>query len=218
MDEIAVSATLRFDRTANEIVDGDGQRYEIGDFQTKLLVYRRRVEEWFLGHAERLAKEPHTDYAVLQIAMSQIEGIEEYRRGKDSSGKSKEFFRLGMRRIFDLTTADVPDDKLNTFYTEVRCGLFHDGFTKRGAVLVSRSYIKAIEFSDGFIKIHAPEFLKKVKAGFEAFLSDLSDENKAPEREKFLKVWDQHWNAGVEPTPAKPLPISPQSPSGSLPS
>ena len=44
-------------------------------------------------------------FVVLQIAMAQIEGIEQYYTGKSSENESAKFFIAGMKRIYPWLTA-----------------------------------------------------------------------------------------------------------------
>ena len=89
-------------------------------------------------------------FVVLQIATAQIEGIEQYRRGKSSRNRSQGFFCDGLKRIFSLTAKD--DTWLCEFYDLCRCGLLHDGMT-RGRVIIENDFPLPLEYKDNCILV-----------------------------------------------------------------
>jgi hypothetical protein len=94
-----------------------------GDIQTSALIYEDRVKGYFFDQARRLLTSPNSSnkdssefsvYTVLMIAISQIEGMQQYREGESSDAdrsrgirsKSSDFFVEGMTRIFNLESTD----------------------------------------------------------------------------------------------------------------
>ena len=58
-----------------------------------------------------MLKEHHdAGFVILQVALAQIEGIEQHRSGILSEGLSKKFFCARMKRIFSLP--DIYDEQL----------------------------------------------------------------------------------------------------------
>jgi hypothetical protein len=118
---------------------------------TRILVYEDMVKTWFLDIAKYLTIKNKVEingesidtneagFLIIQIAISYIEGNQQYREGKESKGNSKKFFRLGMMRIFKLRKSE----QIDKFYDQVRCGLFHDGMTKK-MVTISGEYLNPI--------------------------------------------------------------------------
>src|SRR3990170_2990231 len=145
MDEIAIS--LNFKRYSNRpgfVLDFRTKReYPAQDVETKILVYEDRVTGWFLQYGQMLQEQHDAGFVVLQVALAQIECIEQYRRGVSSEKQSGEFFCSGIKRVFSLTDADDPG--LKNFYRLVRCGLFHDGVT-RARVEIENRFDRALEF------------------------------------------------------------------------
>lgn len=167
---------------------------------TRILVYEDMVKTWFLQVAKYLSlknkvkinKNEEFDtneagFVILQIATSYIEGNQQYREGKSGNRGSMDTFRRGIKRIFNLKHKNSLIDK---FYEQVRCGLFHDGMTRK-LVTIDGNYKKSITLSDKSIKINPYKFLSKIEEDFDNYISDLKDTKNAKLRqnfENFLKV------------------------------
>jgi hypothetical protein len=91
------------------------------------------VKTWFLDFAKRLVEEDMIDdgvspgdYVALSIALAYIEGVEHYRRGRESRiRESREWFKASVKRILPAAS----DDETKMLWESARCGLFHSGFT-----------------------------------------------------------------------------------------
>lgn len=151
---------------------------DLSDIKTKILIYEDRVKTWFLEIAESLKKDNEAGFVILSIAIAYIEGNQQFRDGKSSHNQSKKFFIKGMRRIFDK--ANVPESILKSYYDQIRCGLFHDGMTKKNVVISGEfpnpiNYIGNQNGQGGLIKINPHKFLDKIKEDFEEYVSQLKD-------------------------------------------
>lgn len=152
------------------------------DLEDKINIYERQVKGWFLDRASKLLRGDKNGFIILMIAISYIEGIEEYRSGESSNGRSCEFFKRGLERIFPISENS---SQLNEFYKQVRCGLFHSGMT-RNKVIISDDYTQAIDFSeDDSIKINPRKFLHKVRIDFNRYLRILKNTGNNNERNNF---------------------------------
>ena len=105
----------------------EGPTLDINDIGTKILIYEDRVNGWFLDIARQLNAIADTGFVILSIAISYIEGNQQYREGCSSKNQSGQFFTRGMLRIFDGLDESISSE----IYKQVRCGLFHDGMTQR---------------------------------------------------------------------------------------
>jgi hypothetical protein len=141
-------------------------------YEAKLDIYEDRVHTWFLGPAEGLLRQPNFagDYVALCIALAYIEGVEQYRRGKDPSvGEAGQWFRTSARRIF----AGASKKAVGKLWESARCGLFHSGFTT-GPVYLSYDRAEALEIShDGKLRINPEVFLQLVVQDFKAYVREL---------------------------------------------
>ena len=132
-------------------------------------------------------KEHHdAAFVVLQIALAQIEGIEQHRRGASSKSDSSGFFRTGLKRIFSFD--ESADAWLDEFYGLVRCGLVHDGMTRQ-RVDIDNRYPSALEYDGTWIRVSPNKFLDAVRSYFEEYIADLKDPNNADLRDAFRRKW-----------------------------
>lgn len=160
-----------------------GKILDIRDLETKILIYEDRVKEWFLEIAEGLKKNNETGFAILQIALSYIEGNQQYREGKRSDDQSFIFFKRGLKRIFNLKSNN---QRLHDFYKEVRCGLFHDGMTRK-KVTISCEFPTPLRITKNQIKINPHEFLDNVKKDFNEYINRLKNKRNKKLRKNFEK-------------------------------
>ncbi|NQE04773.1 hypothetical protein C5S32_02775 [ANME-1 cluster archaeon GoMg1] len=177
----------------------NNQKYDIDDIDTKIMIYEDMVKTWFLDVAKYLTIRnkvnlPYNEdfdtneagFVILQIAISYIEGNQQYREGMSSKSNSKFCFNAGLRRIFSLKEKDKKT--LDTFYSQVRSGLFHDGMTRK-LVMIDGRYNEPIELSAKSIKINPYKFLRCIEIDFEKYIHDLKRDIKL--KKDFLKFWNE---------------------------
>ncbi len=89
---------------------------------------------WLIEPAKKLLTVKHGEIAAIALATNYIEGIEIYTSGKDSKGRSKEFFRRSYKKIFAAVSGpDYMQDAIaNALYDMLRCGFAHDGMFRSG--------------------------------------------------------------------------------------
>jgi len=142
------------------------------DIDDKITVYERQMCGWFLDRATRFARGENNGFIILMIGIAYIEGAQQLREGNTSRGGSKDCFRRGLRRIFNIQN-EVTDIELNGFYDQVRCGLFHSGMT-RDRVIISGTFEGVIDFSeDNTIRINQREFIKTIKRDLRSYVRQL---------------------------------------------
>ena len=183
----------------------NNQKYDINDINTKIMIYEDMVKTWFLDVAKYLTIRnkvnlPYNEdfdtneagFVILQIAISYIEGNQQYRKGRSSEGRTRGksnssiFFNEGFRRIFCLKGKH--NKTLDKFYHQVRCGLFHDGMTRK-FVMIDGKYNEPIEISAKSIKINPYKFLRCIEIDFEKYIHDLKRDAKL--QKDFLKFWNK---------------------------
>lgn len=170
-------------------IDPNGEQLHPEDnIEDKIRIFERQVNGWFLDQASTLLGEENNGFIILMIATAYIEGVEQYRQGQPSNGSSRAFFEEGVKRIFQLDSSDY--ERLDDFYSELRCGLFHNGMTGPYIRIHSKINDNPIDFSDRkIIKINQKLFLEKVKEDFEKYLTDLNDTTKKELRDNFDKMY-----------------------------
>lgn len=175
---------------------------DIDDLNVKILVYEDQVKTWFFDVAnylrmntekeirlptDRLFCTNEAGFIILQIAISYIEGNQQYRNGELSHGNSKPIFIKGMKRIFNKE--NVRGSVLSYFYDQVRCGLFHEGITKKN-VEISASFDFPVRSLNGKIDINPYRFLDAVQSDFEKYCTELKDPNQTDQRTNFNLRWN----------------------------
>lgn len=166
-----------------------GAQHDAALLETKVLLFEDRAKGWFFDIARGLCDGGHGGYAVLQIATSQVEGLQQYIEGRSSrSASSREAFVRGMVTVFQDAKGYEPE--LGQFYDRVRCGLFHDGFTKSN-VVISWRFRYPLVFTAQVIQINPQLFLASVEAAVERYVSELRDPSKTDLRKRFEARWTQ---------------------------
>jgi len=153
----------------------------------KIKIYERQVKCWFLNRASRLLRGKNNGFIILMIAISYIEGIEEYRSGESSNRRSNEFFKRGVQRIFSI---EGHSNQLDDFYSQVRCGLFHSGMTRNKVIITDDDNSQIIDFSENeTIKINYRKFLNKIRNDFNRYLKILKNSENITERNNFDQMF-----------------------------
>lgn len=152
----------------------------------KIYIYERQVNGWFLERATRLVSSNNNGFIVLMVCLSYLEGVEQYITGQTSNRRSSEFFRNSMHRIYPERFSD---EELNSFYSEARCGLFHNGMVS-GKILISLEYETSVSIPDNeTIQINQKKFLIDLKKDFKDYISLLRDKSNIELRENFNRMF-----------------------------
>src|SRR5437868_2755206 len=134
------------------------QKYTDQDFDgrpnldQKTLIFEDRVLAWQLEIAEALRKQiedkqndgkpiQHAGFALISILFSYFEMIAQFMEGDESHGKSEQFFGIGLKSVFP---GEFSATQKKLIYQRIRCGMYHSGLTKKGA-LIDGNYPKAIQ-------------------------------------------------------------------------
>jgi len=154
----------------DEITD---ENLDPNNLDDKIKIYERQVKYWFLDRANNFLRGNNNGFVILMICISYIEGIEQYRVGQSSNGRSREFFRNSLRRILKVNTSN---QVLNDFYSQVRCGLFHNGMTEN-KVIIRNEYPDVIDFNEpDTIKINPKLLLQAIRRDFKKYIFDLQND------------------------------------------
>jgi hypothetical protein len=139
----------------------------------KIKIYENQVNGWFLDRATRFLRGEKNGFIVLMICISYLEGVEQYRQGRSSHRNSRNFFIQAVERIYPGKFA-TPD--LERLYSEVRCGLFHNGMVN-GDVIINKEFPNALVFDGTNIKINPRLLLEDIKNDFSSFTEELKTDN-----------------------------------------
>jgi hypothetical protein len=143
----------------------------------KILIYERQVFDWFLLPALDLIKfkNKNKGFIVLMLCLSYLEGVEQYKRGESSNRKSKEFFTSSIKKLYPQK---FNDHQLKTFYSEARCGLFHNGMVQ-GKIIINNRFSESLNFEGNDIKVSPSKFLKDIIKDFQDYVQLLKTDETA---------------------------------------
>jgi hypothetical protein len=185
---VAPEITGRIDNNGIPIVRDNRTNVTLNpdEVDDKITIYERQVREWFLLPAQRLLEGNNNGFIILMVCLSYIEGIEQYRVGRNSNRQSQDFFVRSMNRIFGEIYSR---DNLIDLYSEARCGLFHNGMTK-GKVIIRNSFEPAIRFADfERIEISPEKLLDIIEEDFENYLNELRNPENMELRDNFDRMF-----------------------------
>lgn len=198
MENIFVSPSFGVDKLAD------------GKLEDKIDVFEDRFKKAIIDQAAALfsTSNPlfrHAGTSVLLILLPYFETIAQFRKGKSSKDRSREFFVDEFLRSFPLAaspdsrqpTEQEKKDAAEEFYTEVRCGLLHSSSPK-SKVILSNRYPAAVVFNFSAaglaqIEIYPEALLSKVQDElFPNFMAELRDPVNTELRANFEKFFDQN--------------------------
>lgn len=157
--------------------------------KSKIRIYERQVEGWFLSPARKLLEEmpEQAGFAVLGICFAYLEGVQQYREGRSSiSAESKIFFRDSFSRVFG--SCGLPDSVIDMVYKDGRNGLFHDGMTRSRVIydLKQKQPFSVVNNkSQDLVFFHPSLVVKGIEEDFKKYIGKLKTEDNATERINF---------------------------------
>jgi len=104
--------------------------------------------------------------------------------GKSGSTKA---FCDGVRLVYP--TCKLTDPQLNTIYSRVRCGMFHNGYTKYGT-LISGNYPDALNIDKDTVLVNPHKLRADLLEHFKQYVATLKNATKTTERRSFEKIFD----------------------------
>ena len=181
----------------------------------KITLFEDRMLGWRLNIADQIIngkKRPdgteeyppiqHSGYAALDIVFSYFEMIAKYEDGFADTGKSKDYFKLGVHAVFpEYVQPKMPtgrlavpvgkvktlfDEVLDIMYDGIRCGLYHSG-TTNGRVVLTGGIEAAIAFNPQTFELYInPHLLvPKLKTHLLDYVGRLKDSKNNALRAKF---------------------------------
>ena len=183
-------------------------------FKDVIDVFEDRMRYWLIEPAKKLLAVRHGEVAAVALATNYIEGIEIYSSGKDSKGRSKEFFRRGYKKVFaPVSGPDYMQDAIaDALYEMLRCGFAHDGMFRTGiyfstvrkeAMLITWPKKNGQFVPDGKLEsaiINPKGFVRCIELHFNAYLRELRARKENDAQTRFKAAVALKWRLG-EPGP-----------------
>ena len=162
----------------------------------KILIFENRELGWRFDIAKATEKIPHAGYAVISILFAYFEMIGQYSTGFSSKNDPKVAFREGVSLVYP---AIFTKDQLNTIYDRVRCGMFHNGYTKFGTLIRGDDTIALDIDKKNTVLVNPHKLRADLYMHFIQYVAMLTNVTKTRERANFEKIFD----ADTNPPPQK---------------
>jgi hypothetical protein len=182
------------------------EKLKTGSLDDLIDVFEDRLKYWLLEPAKALLGVRFGEVAALSLLFGYFEPCAIYRKGEDSRGQSKTFFRAGFTEV--LRKAPISESLLgriaDMLYDEVRCGLFHEGMMREhiffgnagGELMVTLPRIDGKIVEDGRIQsvlIDPRKFFVVVERHATQYLKSLRNPDSIELRENFKRAVDLRW-------------------------
>jgi hypothetical protein len=182
------------------------EKLKTGSLDDLIDVFEDRLKYWVLEPAKALLGVRFGELAALSLLFGYFEPSAIYRKGEDSRGQSKAFFRAGFIEV--LRKAPISESLLgriaDMLYDEVRCGLFHEGMMREhiffgnaaGELMVTLPRVDGKIVEDGRIQsvlIDPRKFFVVVERHATQYLKSLRNPDSTELRENFKRAVDLRW-------------------------
>ncbi|MDR1983317.1 MAG: hypothetical protein LBQ28_00600 [Prevotellaceae bacterium] len=166
------------------------------DWDTAIDIFKDRMEGRYFKQIEVLDKNPcrkvgmFAGFTIMSIICLLIETLEQFRNGhKSTRGKhSLAFFNFFQRSDKFKDFFDT-EEKAGVFYDTIRCGLLHQGETKKKSLIHIRDEVMLAWIDEENPKIglsiQRQLFVKEVKKIYNKYIEDLKNPLNAELKNKF---------------------------------
>jgi hypothetical protein len=161
------------------------------------IIFHDRIQSRLLEPTNRLSNATDSadlgfGFAMLALDCLLIDTIQSFREGRLKGSEARtakafvDFFRASARLSVEFQSRRVIDE----FYDAIRCGLMHDGETRKGWRIKRRHATSVVErVSDGHL-LYRDNFHDAVRAEFEVYKSALLNGQTTALRRNFLLRMD----------------------------
>ena len=157
----------------------------------KILIFEDRELGWRFNIAEVVEKNsPAGGYAIISILFAYFEMVYQYSTGLSSKNGPGDAFRNGVRLVYPART--FTDEQLKMVYDRVRCGMFHNGYTKFGT-LISGGF-SALAIDNDTVLVNPHQLRADLLTHFRQYVATLKDVTNATARTKFEMIFDAGFN------------------------
>ena len=191
------------------------EKLEAPAYEDIVDVFEDRMLHWLIEPAHHLLSVKNGSIAAISLLMSYFEGIEIYYSGRNSKGRSKEFFYRGYQRVFVPVSQPMYLQKavIDALYEVVRCGFAHDAHF-RNRLYFSTVRKEALTFTwpmknkvfdpDGKFEsvcINPNRFCEGVRLHFIEYVRSLREGDDQELKTNFLAAVELKWELN------KPAPV-----------
>jgi hypothetical protein len=182
----------------------------------KVEIFRDRVMSWQIDIGKEIVRQidaaqdkdvmKHAGYALLSILVNYFEMYWQYKQGHTSENASKAYFAWGFADVYPNFPMSHEDIKKEV-YPRLRCGMYHDGFTKRG-VTIDSHYTQGCDYdaANDEIKINPHMMVDTIESHFAAYIATLQTD--ATALQGFLLIFDRFMPGPASSSPPSVVPPS----------
>jgi hypothetical protein len=187
----------------------DESKLDLKNVDDLIDVFEDRTRYWLFEPIQNLLGKPHGDIAALGLLLTYFEGIAIYMNGKDSKNSSKPFFKEGFVDVFKAhgISNELLARVSDIFYTDARCGFFHDGFGFRSRIFVSpdanQDLIITLPKKNGLVDkkgeiqsiiVNPSRLLSAIEHHFSIYINELRSKSNLEARLKFQEACKVKWD------------------------
>ena len=143
-------------------------------------VFRDRVDGWQLAIAEEMLRQiedsptyprmRHAGYALISVVFSYFEMVGQCVKTPGTKTRPTADFVAGFEDVYPGWQGRTAD--IETIYDRIRCGMFHNGYTKRG-VYIDGEYTATFELRNGVVLLNPHLLVRDLRSHFTAFTARL---------------------------------------------
>lgn len=164
------SLTLRAQLPPN-ITDWKLDEHKIKVFKEQVQGWQLDIANYLLFGKDNIPPHPHAAFAALSILVNYFENIGMYIDGCTNDNKnSYTYFKRGFHHVLSLK---ITDEMVKRIYTELRCGLYHMGLTKKHVIL-TEAFPTGININQGIIYIAPTKLLLEIENHFNNYCNQLT--------------------------------------------
>lgn len=164
----------------------------------KIEVFRDRVDGWQISIAEEMLRQienskdfpamRHAGYALISVVFSYFEMVGQCKAPAGSTPSPTADFIRGFKAIYPAT--QLTDLEIKSVYDRVRCGMYHNGYTKRG-VLIDSTFTPTFSFNHGNLHLNPHTLVRDIRTHFSDFIKALCAGNNHNDRTSFESLFDR---------------------------
>jgi hypothetical protein len=158
------------------------------DWETAVAIFQDRINTRYLEHIERIIKHRTSGFAVLTLDCALIETLEQFRQGTGETPwkQCEEYF------VSFLTGTSfkqhISAEQASVFYTNIRCGLLHQGEAK-SSLVKRNSTLPLIAFTEDHkgVIVNAKAFHAQLRTTINEYSDLLRNPESTKERAAFRR-------------------------------
>jgi hypothetical protein len=158
-------------------------------------VFRDRIDGWQLSIAEEMLRQiedsplypamKHAAYALISVVFSYFEMVGQLVKMPGKKTGATDDFVAGFEDVYPAWKGRTRD--IETVYDRIRCGMFHNGYTKRG-VYIDGDYTVTFELKSGIVQLNPHTLVRDLRKHFTALTTRLEIKTNSNLRSNLIEL------------------------------